>query len=270
MTSLTMPTVSSQEHWIDTSAGRLFARSWEPGTPENQNRASIVLFHDSLGCVSLWRDFPAQLAASTGRRVIAYDRFGFGLSAPHPGGWSARFIRDEAEQVFPLLCAALALERVIPFGYSVGGAMAASCAALYPDSCDALITLSAQAFVDAGVLDGIRQAQDAFGEPGQRDRLARHHGDKADWVLQAWIDTWLSEAFSPWRIEHAAPEIRCPLLVIHGDQDEYGSLAHPRHIAALGQAASELRILPNCRHVPHREYPALLLETVRRFLARRN
>jgi hypothetical protein len=35
-------------------------------------------------------------------------------------------------------------------------------------------------------------ARDNFAQPGQLERLARYHGDKAAWVLSAWVDTWLS------------------------------------------------------------------------------
>lgn len=258
-----------QDHYLDTPHGLLYARSWTPAGDSGQPCAPIVLLHDSLGCVALWRDFPAALAAATGRQVIAYDRLGFGQSAPHPGGWSARFIHDEAALYFPLLRAALGIDRFVAFGHSVGGVMAAACAAMYPGDCAALITVSAQAWVDQGITDGIREAQAGFAQPGQMERLSRYHGERAAWVLHAWTDTWLSPDFAGWRIERDAPAIRCPMLVIHGDRDEYGSLAHPRHIATLGATPAELLILADCRHTPHREQPAAVLDAARRFLAGR-
>ena len=45
----------------------------------------IVLFHESLGCIELWRDFPRKLSQITGREVIAYDRLGFGQSDVYSG-----------------------------------------------------------------------------------------------------------------------------------------------------------------------------------------
>jgi len=261
------PAVTSTEHWIDLPQGRLYARSWLPDLAGAPERAAIVLFHDSLGSVDLWRDFPAQLAAATGRRVVAYDRLGFGRSSAHPGGWGVDFIAEEARHIFPNLRQDLGLERCIPYGYSVGGGMAANCAAFHPEACTALITQSAQAFVDEGVRQGIRQAETAFAQPGQRERLSKYHGDKTEWVLRAWIDTWLSEDFAPWRIDATAAAIPCPLLVMHGEQDEYGSLDHPRHIAGLASGPSELVVIKNCHHVPHREHPETVLRTVQRFLA---
>jgi len=252
------------DHWIDTPHGRLFARSWTP--PDAAGYAPIILLHDSLGCVAWWRDFPDQLAALTGRKVVAYDRLGFGQSDAHPGRLSTRFIHEEARDEVPLVLAAFGITRFVAFGYSVGGAMAANCAALYPTTCEALITMSAQACVDAGVVQGLRAAQRAFAAPEQLERLARLHGDKAAWVLEAWLGMWLSPEFADWRIEQTASGLVCPLLAIHGERDEYCSLAHPEHIAALTDGPSEVVILTDCSHHPLREQPDTVLDAVAGFL----
>ena len=73
------------DHWVE---GR-FVRSW---TPEGESGAPILLLHDSLGSVGLWRSFPQALAAASGRRVIAYDRLGYGRSDPYPGAQPFDFI----------------------------------------------------------------------------------------------------------------------------------------------------------------------------------
>ncbi|MDF2773363.1 MAG: alpha/beta hydrolase [Geminicoccaceae bacterium] len=72
--------VNASDHWIATENGRLFARVWVPSNPPRDTDPPILLFHDSLGCVDLWRDFPEQLAVATERAVVAYDRLGFGSS----------------------------------------------------------------------------------------------------------------------------------------------------------------------------------------------
>lgn len=255
--------IDHEDLWIATPDGRMFARRWSRGRPVG---TPVVLFHDSLGSVELWRDFPAKLAAATGREVVAYDRLGFGNSDPYPGDLPKHFVRDEAERFFPLLRQQLGIERFVAFGHSVGGSMGATCAWLFPRDCEALITESAQAFVEGWTLHGIRQAKEAFAEPGQMERLRKYHGAKADWVLSAWTETWLSEAFADWTIESHAPSVGCPLLVIHGEQDEYGSLAHPQRIVGLAAAHCESLLLDDCHHVPHREQPAAVLEAVDRFL----
>jgi len=255
--------IEIDDRYIPTEHGDVFTRRWRT----NQTRKTpIILLHDSLGCVELWRDFPERLAAATARDVIAYDRLGFGRSASHPGGWSPHFIRDEAEYFFRPVWQGLDIEHFVAFGHSVGGAMAASVAARYPRNCRALITESAQAFVEDRTLRGIRQAQAAFAEPGQLDRLRKYHGEKAEWVLSAWIDTWLSEGYAGWTLAGSAPGFACPLLAIHGVEDEYGSVVHPQHIAALASGVTQTLLLEACHHVPHREHADLVIRAVDEFL----
>ncbi|AHL75417.1 alpha/beta hydrolase [Stutzerimonas stutzeri] len=255
--------VSIEDRYLPTEHGEVFTRRWRT---RHTRKTPIVLLHDSLGCVELWRDFPERLAAATARDVIAYDRLGFGRSMPHPGGWSNHYIRDEAERLFPQVWQALDIEYFIAFGHSAGGIMATSLASRYPRHCRALIAESALAFVEDRTLQGIRQARAAFAEPGQLERLRKYHGDKAQWILSAWIDTWLSDSYAGWTIADSARDFACPLLAIHGLEDEYGSIAHPQRIAALGKGPTHQLLLENCQHVPHREHPKAVLEAVERFL----
>src|SRR5581483_8248414 len=171
------------DHCIDTPRGRLYARSWDPARAAG---APIALFHDSLGCVELWRSFPAALAESTGRRVIAYDRLGFGRSDPRTDKLAPDFIAEEAQVFFPALRAQLGFDRFVLFGHSVGGAMAVHCAAFHPQPCEALITESAQSFVEHRTGAGVVEAREMFRQPDQFARLERYQGEKARWVLDAW------------------------------------------------------------------------------------
>ena len=83
---------------------------------------------------------------------------------------------------------------------------------------------------------GLRAARLEFAQPGQVERLARYHGEKARWVLDAWIETWLAPAFADWCLDDDLRGVQCPTLALHGDQDEYGSVEHPQRIARLTQA----------------------------------
>lgn len=244
-------------------AGRVFARSW---TPASSAGSPIVLLHDSLGCVDLWRNFPAALAERTQRQVIAYDRLGFGQSDPRDGQLAPDFIADEAASGFPALLHAFGLQRFVAFGHSVGGGMAVHCAARFGAACDALITESAQAFVEDFTLQGIRAAQALFADPAQVARLGKYHGDKARWVLGAWIDTWLDPRFADWSLATVLPRVACPVLAIHGDGDEYGSTRHPETIGRLAGGPVRVEVMVDTRHVPHRERERDVIELVARFL----
>lgn len=258
-----MSELHSREHWIDTAQGKLFAQEWVPLQVQG---APIVLLHDSLGCVALWRDFPVQLARATGHRVIAYDRLGFGRSGAHPGRLRLGLVENEAQQGFTALREYFGITDFIVFGHSVGGGMAVACAAAFASQCVGLITESAQAFVEARTLEGIRAADLQFAAPGQMQRLERYHGSKAEWVLRAWVDNWLAEDFAGWNLDAVLAQVRCPLLSLHGDNDAFGSPAHPERLVALAGGPAAMQLLQGCGHVPHREQAERVLAEVTRFL----
>ncbi|TRW98392.1 alpha/beta hydrolase [Paracoccus sp. M683] len=253
------------EGWIKTPRGNLFLREWagDPDMPD----MPLILMHDSLGSVDLWRDFPVALAKATGRRVIAYDRLGFGRSDPHPGRLDPlSFITSEARGDFMHLLDGLGIGDFAVLGHSVGGGMGLGIAAALPDRCRALVTIAAQTFAEPLTLSGIRDARRDFMRPGGLDGLARYHGVKADWVLSAWTETWLAPEFATWSLDETLTRLRCPVLVIHGDADGYGSPAHPERIVALANGPVTLRLLPGEGHFPHRSDPAGTLAAIAAFL----
>ena len=255
------------DHHVHTPNGTLFSHEWLPDGSNRANAPAFLLFHDSIGSVELWRDLPAKLARLTSLPVIAYDRLGFGRSDPHPGKLSFTFIRDEGHHIAPLLCQALGLGQIIAFGHSVGGAMAISTAAALGSRCRAVIAESAQSYVEESTLNGVRAARVAFSKPGQLERLARYHGDKAAWALGAWLDTWLDPQYSRWSLDSELAQVHCPALVLHGDSDDYGTVEHPTRILRNLGGPSRFILLENCGHIPHREQPARVLDEIQKFLA---
>ncbi|WP_404976894.1 MULTISPECIES: alpha/beta fold hydrolase [unclassified Acidovorax] len=268
--------VDMRDAWITTPAGRLFARRWTAAAGETTAALPpIVLFHDSLGCIDLWRDFPAVLCRATGRDVIAYDRLGFGRSDARAGQPPLDFVAEEARDNLPALRAQLGVQRFVALGHSVGGGMAAHCAAADHNGkdssdCEALITIAAQACVEERTLQGIRAAQSQFdSNPEQITRLARYHGgsaERARWVLNAWVDTWLAPAFADWSLEAAMRRVTCPVLALHGELDEYGSAEQPARIARWAAGPARVQMLPGLAHVPHREQPEAVAALVAQFL----
>lgn len=253
----------TKEFWVDVPGGSVYAKKWTPrGCLHN---VPIVLLHDSLGCVDLWRDFPQQLSEGTSREVVAYDRLGFGRSSAREALPDLDFIWEEADSYFPVIKQAFSLDKYILYGYSVGGAMAVAIAAGDAD-CVALITSSAQAFVEDVTIAGVGEAKNAFQQPGQLARLEKWHGEKASWVLRAWTDLWLSPSFANWSLAPRIGDVKCPALVIHGDKDEYGSKAFPTFISKNTGGYSEMLILEDCGHMPHREKPREVLGSVTVFL----
>lgn len=253
-----------EDTWVKGPHGHLFVRIWWPTVANNP--APLILLHDSLGSVDLWRSFPGALCQATGRQVVAYDRLGFGRSAPHPTKLALDFVASEAGHDFTAVIQHLGIIRFIVFGHSVGGGMAVNCAAHFGQSCVALITESAQAFVEDRTVAGIEEARELFKDESQVDRLDKYHGGKARWVLDAWIGSWLHPDFSGWSLVPALPKVVSPALVIHGIEDEYGSPKHPQLIAELSGASVQLKMMDGTKHVPHKEKEVEVVRMVSGFL----
>lgn len=261
-TKAVTPTI--EDTWVEGPHGRLFVRTWSPVVAND--KVPLILLHDSLGSVELWRSFPGELCQATGRQVVAYDRLGFGKSAPHPRKLALDFVASEAGHDFTAVIHHLGIGRFIVFGHSVGGGMAVNCAARFGAACVALITESAQAFVEDRTIAGIEEAKELFKDDGQVNRLDKYHGGKARWVLDAWIGSWLHPDFSSWSLIPALPNVVSPALVMHGIDDEYGSPKHPQLIAELSGSSAQLEIMNDTKHVPHREKEAEVVRMVRNFV----
>ncbi len=226
----------------------------------------IVLLHEGLGSVSMWRDFPQQVADASGAEAIAYSRPGYGRSDPIAGRRSVRYMHEEALETLPALLDALAIDRPILLGHSDGGSIALIHAGGSGRAVRGVIALAPHVKVEPISVASIAQAKLAFQTTDLRERLARHHAD-VDSAFWAWNDIWLDPDFLHWNIEEYLPRIRCPILAIQGEQDEYGTMDQIERIGRQAEAV-ELVKLAHCRHSPHRDQPAAVLAAVRSFMDR--
>jgi pimeloyl-ACP methyl ester carboxylesterase len=256
--------IADAESYVPVPGGTLFVKSWARGA--THDKSPILLLHDSLGCVEAWRMFPEKLSERTNRIVVAYDRLGFGKSSTREELPKLNFIQQEAEVFLPALAKSLGLERFTVYGHSVGGAMGVAFAAAQPEMCESLITEAAQVYVEEGTRRGIQLAQVLFQRPEVFAKLVKLHGDKAQWVLDAWTRVWLSYEFEGWSLRDELSKVRCPLMAIHGDRDEFGSEAFPELLCELSKGPATKHILTNCGHIPHREHFDTVLILVDDFL----
>lgn len=254
--------INYEDRHIEVPDGTIFARKWIGGT----DKCPIILLHDSLGSVELWRDFPESLCAASGRDVIANDRLGYGKSSPRYDVLPFDFIKKEAEIFFPLVKESFCIEEFILFGHSTGGSMSVEIAALYREECLAVITEASQSFVEEITIEGVAAAKESFKNPAQFEKLQRYHGDKAKWVLEAWTETWLSPHFRNWNLDDTLKKVTSPLLAIHGEYDEFGSEEFPKRFASLAAGKSEMILLAKTGHVPHRERKEEIIQLLLEFI----
>ncbi len=231
--------------------------------PGRSPEAPLVLLHEGLGSVGLWREFPSQLQAATGRRLIAFSRYGHGHSAPPPHPRTPAFFHEEALDVLPALLSALEVTDPVLVGHSDGASIGIIHAAYHPVT--ALVLLAPHVFVEDICVNAIRGTRETFVDGELRERMARHHDDP-DAAFWGWCDVWLDPAFRRWRLDEEAGLVQAPTLLIQGAEDPYGTLAQIDRIEARARGPVR-RLVVDGGHSPHLEHGTRVADAVADFLA---
>lgn len=235
-------------------------------TTANSEMPVMVFLHEGLGSVAMWKDFPHTLCQQLRCRGLVYSRPGYGASTPRAidEHWQANFMHRQATEVLPAVLTALNIRRPWLFGHSDGGSIALLYAARFPDALAGAVVVAPHILVEDLSLASIRKVRDAYLHQDLRGKLARYHSD-VDSAFFGWNDIWLSPAFSNWDITAELRSIRCPLLAVQGEQDEYGTMEQIRGIRRQ-RPETRLLALENCGHSPHRDQPAKLISAVKDFV----
>ncbi len=228
-------------------------------------RATIVLLHEGLGCVALWRDFPEQLAAATGNPVFAYSRAGYGASAPIVLPRPLDYMSREATDTLPQVITAAGITRYILLGHSDGASIALVHAGTAPAGLDSTIVMAPHVFTEACSVASIRIADEAYRGRDLRRRLAKYHGSNVDLAFRGWCDSWLAPDFLAWSIEASLAGITTPLLQIQGKDDEYGTIEQLRRIERGVPGAVTTLLLDDCGHAPQFDRAPATLAAVAEF-----
>ncbi len=229
---------------------------------------TLVLLHEGLGCVALWRDVPARLAAATGCGVVAYSRAGYGQSdraeLPRPLDYMTR----EAVTVLPQVLEALAITRFGLVGHSDGATIAAEYAGRAGDDrLRGLVLIAPHFFTESMGLAEIAAARQAYGTGNIRQRMAKYHADP-DNAFRGWNDAWLADGFKAWNVAGVIDHWRVPCLAIQGSADQYGTLAQIDEIETRSPAPVETMIVEDAAHAPHLDKPEAVLAAIAGFVAR--
>ncbi|WP_083292983.1 alpha/beta fold hydrolase [Hydrogenophaga sp. PML113] len=247
--------------------------------PGPSGPAPLVFLHEGLGSVAMWTQrnlfWPEALCRASGRAGWLFSRRGYGQSDPvadvrgtprqdgfwHVGRHEPDYMHREAFEVLPLLLSRLGLREPVLVGHSDGATIALLHASRHPVA--GCIAIAPHAFVEDVSIRSIAQARDQYlathDDPrGLRQRLARYHRD-VDNAFWQWNDIWLSPAFRDFDILGACADIRAPLLLVQGEQDEYGTLQQLHRVREQARHADVLT-LQDCGHSPHRDKPHELTE----------
>jgi pimeloyl-ACP methyl ester carboxylesterase len=230
--------------------------------PGDASARPLVLLHEGLGSVSAWRDFPEALARATSRRVVVYSRFGHGSSDPPQAPRTPAFFHEEAYDVLPQILGRLEIDEPVLVGHSDGASIALVHAGAQPAR--ALVLMAPHVVVEDVTLSAIRETRDRFETGDLRERLSRHHDDP-EVAFRGWCDVWLDPAFRTWSLEQDAEDVDCPVLLIQGVDDPYGTLSQLDRIESRVRGPVTRKVVPG-GHSPHRDALEEVLREVAGFL----
>ncbi|MBT8356821.1 MAG: alpha/beta hydrolase [Deltaproteobacteria bacterium] len=248
-----------------TVRGRNLEIVWHgPGPNE---APTLIFLHEGLGCVDMWRDFPAKLAEITGCGSLVYSRLGYGRSDPCDLPRPTRYMHDEGLEVLPELIKAAHIRECILIGHSDGGSIALIYAGGTPAiPLRGMITEAAHVYCESINIQSIRQAKEEYLKGNLAEKLKKYHGANTECAFRGWNEAWLHPDFLSWNIEEYLPGINAPILIIQGEDDNYGTIAQVETIAEKTSGISEIRMLTECGHSPHKDRGDTVLEVMQRFI----
>jgi pimeloyl-ACP methyl ester carboxylesterase len=249
-----------------TAAGKKIEVAWHGPGPEHA--PTLVLLHEGLGSVAMWKEFPQRLAERTGYGVLAYSRPGYGNSDPVALPRPLTYMHDEARESLPAVLDRAGVRKAILIGHSDG----ASIAAIYAGSCQdfrvrGLVLIAPHFFVEDISVRSIAAAKDAYETGDLRARLVKYHRD-VDVAFRGWNRAWLDPDFRHWRIDEYLAYIRVPILIVQGERDQYATTKQIDVALAECTCPVEVALLPGIRHAPHREAPQATLQAASGFANR--
>jgi pimeloyl-ACP methyl ester carboxylesterase len=215
----------------------------------------------------MWGDFPMEVADATGCGALVYSRAGYGGSDPIVPPRSVNFMSEEGLITLPSLLEGLGIQEAILVGHSDGGSIALiHCSTEGGKTVRGMILEAPHVFVEQISIDSIAAAAEKYRSGHLKSALERYHGSNVDCAFWGWNQVWLDQEFRSWNIEQNLPNIRVPVLVIQGENDQYGTLRQVEAIERECSGSVERLILEDCGHSPHKDQRERTLEVITSFV----
>ncbi len=248
-----------------TIDGKRIETAWH-GPPPNE-ATTLVFLHEGLGCVEMWKEFPAKLTEATGCGALVFSRLGYGRSDPCDLPRPIEFMHHEGLQFLPKVLEAAKIKKCILIGHSDGGSIGLIYAGGTPGKpLKGLITLAAHVFCEDLSVQSIQAARERYLHSDLKPKLAKYHGHNVDRAFWGWNDVWLHPDFVRWNIEEFLPGIKVPLLAIQGEEDPYGTPAQVDSIVSRAGGQADSLMLSGCGHAPHVDRQQDTLMALKRFI----
>ena len=240
-------------HFLKAGGHRLEYQIHLPGNwaqVQVASRPTLVFLHEGLGSVALWKEFPRRVAEAANCPALVYSRLGYGKSDRLAGPRAVDYMHREAIDVLPEVLRQLGIEVPILIGHSDGASIALIHAGVGERAVRGVVAMAPHVFVEEITVSSIAEAKRTFESTDLAQRLSPYHDDPQA-TFRGWNDIWLHPDFRGWNIEKVLADIRCPVLLIQGEDDQYGTAAQIEAIARQVSGPVEILMLADCAHSPH-------------------
>lgn len=220
---------------------------------ENYIDAPLLLFlHEGLGSIEAWKSFPQELSETLCLPALLYDRPGYGNS-DNVEKFHYDYLENEAFHILPEFLDALNInKKLILFGHSDGGTIALLYAARHPGNVLCTISEAGHIFFEDFCLKGLNELTEKYETTDMMSKLKKYHKEKTEKLFYNWLGIWQSEKMKSWNITGIIEQIKTPVLVLQGDDDEFGTNKQVYQIIDnIKSRYKKFKILEDCGHAPH-------------------
>jgi pimeloyl-ACP methyl ester carboxylesterase len=207
----------------------------------------VVLLHHGTGSLGAWEPFLPELAG--GRRVLAYDRRGFGGS-PRDAVFDEGLFDRDADDLAALLRDRDAAPAHL-VGFSDGATVALVTAVHHPELVVSVTWVSGHVRLDPATHRVLLERAGQI--PAEHEGYRERHGKDWHRVVQGWFDLWTQELVD-WDIEASLQAIRAPVLVVHDRNDPLAPREHAEGVLA-SVAHAKVSWYETDDHGPHYVQP---------------
>ncbi|MBW3096675.1 alpha/beta fold hydrolase [Pseudohoeflea coraliihabitans] len=222
---------------------------------------AVVFLHHGFGTAESMR--PLMDVFSRHRpdlSLLSYSRPGCGRSPARAAHKSPDYLEYEALHVLPAILRATDLSPVHLVGHSDGGSIALIAAAQGALDIRSVTAIAPHSFIEDRTIAGVRAVAKYRDDPAFMAALARRHDD-VEAAFGSWLDIWLAPEMQSWSICDLLGQIRCPVGIIQGTEDDFGTGAQLDVVAkALPQSRVRTRLIGGAGHDVYKEQPAAIFE----------
>lgn len=221
----------------------------------HDKKPMIVFLHEGLGSRHQWKEFPDRINAKEKFPMLFFSRVGYGKSDYWQNGIPENFLRYDAFTTLPQLIKKLGIKNhIILFGHSDGATISLLAASIPLSNLLGVIIEAPHVFIEEKSIEGVFSTQSLLNNPDLLEKMNQYQNGRAEQLIKAWATFWSDSKNRFWEMKEELKSIICPILLIQGENDNFGTYKQLDTIEKFVKSniINQIR-LKDCGHTPHRE-----------------